>query len=96
MAEIKASMVKELRDRTGLGMMECKKALVEAAGDMDAAIEQMRITGLAKADKKSSRVAAEGIKLEHGDDGFQVFHWQTTMLPTAQPAVVVVGELGGC
>jgi elongation factor Ts len=53
-------MVKELRERTGSGMMECKKALVEANGNMDAAIEQMRKSGLAKADKKSDRTAAEG------------------------------------
>jgi elongation factor Ts len=59
--EISASMVKELRERTGSGMMECKKALVEAAGDMELAIENMRKAGLAKADKKSSTIAAEGI-----------------------------------
>lgn len=58
---ISAAMVKELRERTGSGMMECKKALVEAAGDMDLAIENMRKAGLAKADKKSGRIAAEGI-----------------------------------
>jgi elongation factor Ts len=53
-------MVKELRERTGAGMMECKKALVETNGDMDAAVELLRKTGQAKADKKSSRVAADG------------------------------------
>jgi len=53
-------MVKELRERTGAGMMECKKALVETGGDMDAAIEFLRKSGLAQADKKASRVAAEG------------------------------------
>ena len=58
---ISASMVKELRERTGSGMMECKKALVEANGDMELAIENMRKSGLAKADKKSGRIAAEGI-----------------------------------
>ena len=57
---VTAAMVKELRERTGAGMMECKKALVEAGGDMDAAVEAMRKSGLAKADKKASRVAAEG------------------------------------
>ena len=57
---VTASMVKELRERTGSGMMECKKALVEANGDMETAIEQMRKSGLAKADKKSDRTAAEG------------------------------------
>lgn len=57
---ITAAMVKELRERTGSGMMECKKALVEANGDLELAIEQMRKSGLAKADKKSGRTAAEG------------------------------------
>jgi elongation factor Ts len=58
---ISAGMVKELRERTGSGMMECKKALVEANGDMELAIENMRKAGLAKADKKSGRIAAEGV-----------------------------------
>ena len=57
---ISASMVKELRERTGAGMMECKKALVETDGDMDAAAENLRKSGQAKADKKSGRVAADG------------------------------------
>lgn len=61
MAEITASMVKELRELTGLGMMECKKALVEANGDMKVAEEQMRIKSGAKASKASSRVTAEGV-----------------------------------
>jgi elongation factor Ts len=58
---ITAAQVKELRERTGSGMMECKKALVDAGGDMDAAIELLRKTGLAKADRKAGRVAAEGV-----------------------------------
>jgi len=57
---ITADAVKQLRERTGAGMMECKKALVETKGDLDAAAELMRKTGLAKADKKAARVAAEG------------------------------------
>ena len=57
---VTAAMVKELRQRTGSGMMECRRALVEANDDMELAIENMRKAGLAKADKKSSRVAAEG------------------------------------
>ena len=61
MMAITAAQVKELRERTGSGMMECKKALVDAGGDMDAAIEMLRKTGLAKADKKAGRVAAEGL-----------------------------------
>ena len=58
--EITASLVKELRERTGAGMMECKKALTENAGNIDAAAEWLRKSGLAKADKKADRVAAEG------------------------------------
>ena len=60
MAEITAASVKELRERTGAGMMECKKALTENNGDIDAAAEWLRKSGLAKADKKADRVAAEG------------------------------------
>ena len=67
---ISAGMVKELRERTGSGMMECKRALVEADGDMELAIENMRKSGLAKADKKSGRIAAEGIiGVKVSDDG---------------------------
>jgi elongation factor Ts len=66
---ITAAQVKELRERTGSGMMECKKALTEVNGDMEAAIDHLRKTGQAKADKKSGRVAAEGkIVITLGDD----------------------------
>src|SRR5690606_12676279 len=58
--EITASLVKELRERTGAGMMECKKALTENGGDIETAMEWLRKQGLAKADKKAGRVAAEG------------------------------------
>ena len=58
---ITAAMVKELRERTGAGMMECKKALVETAGDIEKAVEELRIRGAASAHQKSSRIAAEGI-----------------------------------
>ena len=61
MAQITASMVKELREKTGAGMMDCKKALTEAQGDMEKAIEILREKGLAAAAKKAGRVAAEGI-----------------------------------
>ncbi|MDF4002633.1 translation elongation factor Ts [Luteibacter sp. PPL552] len=61
MAEITASLVKDLRERSGVGMMECKKALVENNGDIEAAMEWLRKNGLAKADKKADRVAAEGL-----------------------------------
>ncbi len=67
---ITAAMVKELRERTGSGMMECKKALVEAKGDLEAAVELMRKSGLAKADKKATRTAAEGrICIDRSSDG---------------------------
>ncbi len=67
---ITAAMVKELRQRTGSGMMECKRALVEADGNLEAAIETMRKSGLAKADKKADRVAAEGcVVAKISDDG---------------------------
>ena len=60
MAEIKAAMVKELREMTGAGMMECKKALVEANGDMEAAVDVLRKAGLAAVDKKAGRATNEG------------------------------------
>ena len=67
---ITAALVKELRERTGSGMMECKKALVETDGDIEAAAELMRKSGAAKADKKAGRVAADGaIKARVADDG---------------------------
>lgn len=61
MVEITASMVKELREKTGAGMMDCKKALGEAAGDIEAAVDWLRTKGLAAAAKKAGRVAAEGL-----------------------------------
>lgn len=67
--QITASMVKELRERTGSGMMECKKALQETDGDIDLAIENMRKSGMAKADKKAGRIAAEGrVVIELSED----------------------------
>ncbi|MEE2917239.1 elongation factor Ts [Sphingomonas ginsenosidimutans] len=61
MADITAAMVKDLREKSGAGMMDCKKALNEAGGDMDAALDWLRTKGLAAAQKKSSRTAAEGL-----------------------------------
>jgi len=70
MANVSADLVKQLRERTGAGMMECKKALVETGGDLEAAAELMRKQGLAKADKKAARVAAEGVVvIEKSADG---------------------------
>lgn len=68
--QISATMVKELRERTGAGMMDCKKALQEAGGDIEAAIETMRKSGVAKAAKKAGRIASEGVVLVRvSDDG---------------------------
>ena len=69
MSKISAKLVKELRERTGAGMMECKKALVASNGDIEKAAEEMRISGQAKADKKASRVAAEGIIEAYAENG---------------------------
>ena len=68
MAEITASLVKELRERTGAGMMECKKALTENGGDIDTAMEWLRKQGLAKVGKKADRVTAEG-RIAMAQDG---------------------------
>src|SRR5438046_9064262 len=69
MADISASMVMDLRQRTGLGMMECKKALTEAAGDMTKAEELLRIRSGAKASKAADRIAAEGVIGLHAAPG---------------------------
>ncbi len=61
MAQITAALVKELRDKTSAGMMDCKKALNETGGDLEAAVDWLRTKGIAKADKKASRIAAEGL-----------------------------------
>ena len=65
---ITAALVKELRERTGAGMMECKKALVEADGNIETAIDNMRKSGQAKAAKKAGRIAAEGVILAKSGD----------------------------
>ncbi len=69
MAEVTAGLVKELRDKTGAGMMDCKKALNETAGDMEAAVDWLRKKGLAAAAKKAGRVAAEGLVAVAVQDG---------------------------
>lgn len=69
MAEVTAKMVKELREMTGSGMMDCKKALVEVGGDINKAADWLRENGILKAQKKSSRIAAEGlVRMEFNDD----------------------------
>ncbi|OUU79237.1 MAG: translation elongation factor Ts [Gammaproteobacteria bacterium TMED78] len=69
---IEAKLVKELRERTGVGMMDCKKALLETNGDIEKAVEFLRKAGQAKADKKASRVAAEGLVVIRQDNNFSV------------------------
>ena len=70
MAAVTAAMVKELRESTGAGMMECKKALTETDGDMEAAVDVLRKSGAAKVEKKAGRIAAEGIvMLKVSEDG---------------------------
>ena len=70
--EISASLVKELRERTGAGLMDCKAALKEASGDVDKALEHLRIKGLAKAQKKSSRTTSEGLVLSYIHPGNRI------------------------
>ena len=65
---ITAAMVKELRERTGAGMMDCKKVLTQTGGDMEAAIEELRIKGAAAAEKKAGRIAAEGVIVSASND----------------------------
>ncbi len=85
---ITADTVKRLRERTGAGMMECKKALVETHGDLDAAAELMRKTGLAKADKKAARGGAEGtVAVERS--GLQApCSWKSIARPTSWRAAM--------
>lgn len=72
MAEVTASLVKELRERTGLGMMECKKALQEAGADIELAIDNLRKSGQAKAAKKAGNIAAEGAIILAAEDGVAI------------------------
>jgi len=72
MSEVSASMIKDLRERTGAGMSDCKKALVEAAGDMDKAIDWLRAKGLSKAAKKAGREATEGAVVSYIHGGGRI------------------------
>ncbi|NLV21267.1 MAG: translation elongation factor Ts [Syntrophomonadaceae bacterium] len=72
MMEITAAMVKELRERTGAGMMDCKKALVAMEGDIEKAIDELRTKGLAKAAKKAGRVASEGVVISYIHGGGRI------------------------
>ena len=86
MTAITASMVKDLRDKTGAGMMDCKSALNETNGDMEAAIDWLRKKGLAKAAKKAGRVAAEGLIGSSAERQGRPRWSRSTPRPTSSPA----------
>jgi elongation factor Ts len=93
--EISAGMVKELRERTGSGLMECKRALIETAGDVDAAVELMRKQGLVKADKRAGRTAAEGrivLETEDGAGGMAEVNCETDFVAKADDFVAFAGQ----
>ena len=94
---ITAAMVKELREMTGAGMMDCKKALNETDGDMDAAVEYLRKNGQAKAEKKAGRIAAEGLcRVAVKDEQTAAVQWHLDASKTVKDALVdkvaVIGE----
>jgi len=70
--EVNATMIKDLRERTGAGMSDCKKALVEVSGDMDKAVDYLRAKGLAKAAKKAGREATEGLVISYIHGGGRI------------------------
>lgn len=84
MAAITAALVKELREKTGVGMMDCKKALNETDGDFDAAVDWLRKKGLSKAAKKADRVAAEGL-VAVATRVAAAPSWRSTRKPTSWP-----------
>ena len=91
---ITAALVKELRERTGSGMMECKKALVASNGDIEVAIDEMRKSGLAKADKKSDRIAAEGVvAIEISADGQQAVMLEINFVAKAEDFMAFVDNV---
>lgn len=98
---ITAALVKELRDRTGAGMMECKKFLTETDGDIEAAIETMRKAGMAKADKKAGRVAAEGLaKIKASDDNKNAIivevNSETDFVTKGDDFIAFVNDIADC
>lgn len=99
--QITAAQVKTLRERTGAGMMECKKALVENNGDLEVAVEAMRKSGAAKADKKSGRIAAEGLVDIAVSDGkgtavIVEVNSETDFVAKADDFIAFVQEIGQC
>ena len=93
MAEITASLVKELRERTGAGMMDCKKALTEANGDIELAIENMRKSGAIKAAKKAGNVAADGVIKTKIDGNYRLSFWKLTARLTSLLKMLVSRHL---
>ncbi|EUJ41155.1 translation elongation factor Ts [Brochothrix campestris] len=96
MAQISAALVKELREKTGAGMMDCKKALVETEGDIDAAIDYLREKGISKAAKKSDRIAAEGLTnvLVDGNDAVLLeVNAETDFVAKNEEFLTVVNDL---
>ena len=96
MANITAALVKELRERTNAGMMDCKKALVESDGDMDKAVEWLREKGLAKAAKKAGRIAAEGVSyalVENGVGALVEVNCETDFCAKSAPFVAFVKDI---
>ena len=91
MADITPPMVKELRIKTDAGMMDCKKALIECDGDMDAAVKYLREKGIAKAAKKADREANEGVvtTIVEGNDGI-IFEINCETIISLRPAVLFV------
>ncbi|MGB1146317.1 MAG: translation elongation factor Ts, partial [Alphaproteobacteria bacterium] len=98
MANITAAMVKELRETSGAGMLDCKKALVESDGNLEAAIDWLRQKGLSKAAKKSSRVAAEGL-VAYAVDGTKgaviELNSETDFVSRNESFQKVVGDIAG-
>ena len=89
MAEISAALVKELREKSGAGMMDCKKALTETGGDLEASVDWLRSKGLSKAAKKADRVAAEGlvaVAVRDEGAGMVAPRSRSTPRPTSSPA----------
>jgi len=98
MAEITASMVKDLREQTGAGMMDCKKALTETGGDLEAAVEWLRKKGLGAAQKKSGRVAAEGligVVTDNGRGAIVEVNSETDFVARNQQFQAFVGAVAG-
>jgi elongation factor Ts len=95
MAEITASLVKDLRDKTGAGMMDCKKALTETQGDLEAAVDWLRKKGLAAAAKKAGRIAAEGLVEVNAETDFVARNaqFQAFARAAAEQALAVGGDL---